>query len=55
MLPEVQDARAFFTQTRAKYSAAQPGRVPQAVQAVLMPEQQQQLAAWLHAAGVSVS
>ena len=55
VLPDVPDARSFLARALAKYSAAQPGRVPQALQAALTPEQQQQLAAWCQAAGVSIA
>lgn len=54
-LPDVQDARAAVAQALGKMAAAQPGRVPQLVQASLSAEQQQKLAGYCQAAGVAIA
>ncbi|KAL4452248.1 hypothetical protein ABPG75_007910 [Micractinium tetrahymenae] len=54
-LPEVKDARAALVQALGSLAAAQPGRVPQLVTAALSPEQQQKLAGYCAAAGVTIA
>ena len=51
----MKDARAALAQALGQMAAAQPGRVPQLVQAALSPEQQQKLAGYCQAAGVTIA
>lgn len=51
----MKDAKQELAQALGRMAAAQPGRVPQLVQAALSPEQQQQLAGYCAAAGVTIA
>lgn len=54
-LPDVKDAKVAVAQALGRMAAAQPGRVPQLVAAALSPEQQQALAGYCQAAGVTIA
>ncbi|KAI3438113.1 hypothetical protein D9Q98_000554 [Chlorella vulgaris] len=54
-LPDVADAKLALAEALGKMAAAQPGRVPQLVQAALPAEQQQKLAGYCQAAGVAIA
>lgn len=54
-LPDVKDAKLAVAQALGRMAAAQPGRVPQLVAAALSPEQQQALAGYCQAAGVTIA
>lgn len=54
-LPDVKDAKVALAQALGRMAAAQPGRVPQLVAAALSPEQQQALAGYCAAAGVTIA
>lgn len=54
-LPDVKDAKVAVAQALGRMAATQPGRVPQLVAAALSPEQQQALAGYCAAAGVTIA